>query len=181
MATNSFLNKLIHGVLVTIEDAIERFGDPSTRQIMYEAMIKARDRASELAIENAALEDRVDALTARLNDVDESGGALFKDEVDAINAVIELPGDYDRDVLKCIDPKVRAVLTNLLKRTVHVSMTEKEWRQHLSDAIYGVKMPSSKTESARPSKSYCNCDRFFHTAEDYRDHLNVNCPCDSCK
>lgn len=141
------IRKAIRTAFLLAEDAIDRIGDPR----ISTNMLEARNRASELALENARLEADNARLTEELNslrdDFEFNGPTLFSDEVDAlrkgVKALEHFTDDYDLDAANA--------LSGLLQRSDHMGITQKELMRRAHDAINGVGV--HKEETARWNES----------------------------
>ena len=103
------MGRIIDRIVILVEDVRGRLARPGDAELRS-SLRRAVSRASELLVENAELQDRIDELE-RLNQEQEdmlghlrsNGPALYRDEVEAIRAVIlrdivdfESIGDPDR-------------------------------------------------------------------------------------
>ena len=111
---------------LTVEEYIER-AHGNSREDLEERLREAAERGAELALEKAALEDKLDSL--RFN-----SPSLWKDEAEALNAAIDwitvrvIPGRSHSE-------KHVVVLRSLLDRCDHMPMTAEEMGQMAEEAI----------------------------------------------
>lgn len=106
------LKKSILAFFVIAEDAIDNWSDQDGDRIMREALTRARDRASYLALENARLQDEVDFLKSEKP-------ILYKDESAVLGFVISECDLENRDY---------RILLNLIDRhrTLDYSLSDFE-------------------------------------------------------
>ncbi len=132
------LRKLGKAAIVLVEDSIERFGDPDGRRVMGDALKRARDRAAELALENAELHDRLEDMNRKLDELQDklqfNGPTLYSDEVDAIRSA---DGLMDQDHVASWTRKHRNALQNLLNRSDKCPFTAAELQKTVHGIITG--------------------------------------------
>ncbi len=123
------LTKDILNVSVTLaSDAIEGWALNETRESLLERLRSAAERGAELALENARLEDEVDAL--RFN-----GPTLYRDEVEALRSARSL---MDQDHVAAYTKKHRESIGSLLERCDHMPMTSDELGEQVKGIINGT-------------------------------------------
>lgn len=108
---------------VLLEEKFEQWASPealTSREELIRLERESRERAAELALEVARLEDKVDSL--RFN-----GPSLWKDEVEALQEMIFLRAD------------VAGTLASLLDRCDHMPTTAAEMGRMAQDAIDEIK------------------------------------------
>lgn len=132
-----FIRNALRATAALIEHRIEKWGDPLGETTMLDAMRRARDRAAELAIENARLHDEIETLTKRLNEIrdiiDVHKTTLFSDEVTALKWVVFDKTDATANEL---DGFVNS-LRNLLARSNNCGMTYEELQTRIHNIILG--------------------------------------------
>jgi uncharacterized protein YukE len=142
MASKSLLRKLIQAGVVLAEDFIERIGDPDGSRVMKDALRKARDRAAELAVENARLHDRLEEMNRQLNDLQDrfafNGPTLYSDEVGALKDAIRALCDFDDNH----NPKAAKAIGALLDRSDHCPFTSVDLQKQIHGIISGETLTS---------------------------------------
>jgi molybdopterin converting factor small subunit len=128
-----FINRLFS----KIEKVIEKIGYPNNEEEQLSALKRACERASELIVEKATLEDHVADLERELAELQEYYSShLFSDEVIALKNVVDvLANDKTLDDAKCIN--TIEILNNLLGRSIHSTLTNKELNERINKVING--------------------------------------------
>jgi len=141
------LRKAFNVVVLLAEDAVDRLGDPRLGQ----NLIEARNRASELALENARLEADNEHLLTKLNSLrDEfqfNGPTLYSDEVKAIK---QAEGLLRMSSYKGTH-EAAFVLSALLQRSDHMDITQEELMKLAHDAVNGKGTPWGPIDGIVPA------------------------------
>jgi hypothetical protein len=149
------LTKDILNVSVTLaSDAIEGWALNETRDGLLERLRSTAERGAELALENARLEDEIDAL--RFN-----GPTLWKDEVEALNLARRAPGSsgYSNTISKLLDrcdhmPMTSGELDDQVKGILDGTVKTYDWDDIGRDI--DIAMPP---EHDNPPPGYAKCTR----------------------
>ncbi len=124
------IRKLLNAGMLIVEDALDGYLDRDGRQTMDDAFRRTRERAGELALENAGLHDRIETMTVQLNElmsrIQTDAPVLYRDEVQAIGFAME----------GC-DAGTRATLQTLLNRSPHSPLTSYELSRWAMGVING--------------------------------------------